>query len=164
MEQKQCLWVHGPLPRPLQQHLVPAEPTAQPPCAARARDAPGQKAIGSHLCSPWQLSPVLAPLSAQSWRCHPLQPLQLRLSLGDSVRGPQRPPGCRLPTRSSVPAGKSLNRFLGKTWELRSWRCWGFWRGWRGGSEEGPQPCSCLPCSQVWGTHNLLVQPVPVSG
>lgn len=61
---------------------------AQPPCTARACDAPGQKAIGSHLCPARQLSSALAPLSAQCWRCPVLQPLWLQLSLGESSGGP----------------------------------------------------------------------------
>lgn len=62
-------------------------PAAQPPCAARARNAPGQKAIVSHLCPARQLSSELAPLSAQSRRCRVLQPLRLQLSLGE-LSGP----------------------------------------------------------------------------
>lgn len=140
MGQKLCLWVCSPLPRPLQRHLVPAEPAARPPCAARARDAPGQKAIGSHLCSLRQLSPVLAPLGTQSWRCHPPQPLRLWLLLGDSVRGPQRPPGCQLPTRSSVPTGKSLNCFLGKTKDLGAAGGFGEAGGVRARRDPSPAP------------------------
>lgn len=63
-------------------------PAARPPCAARARDAPGQKAIVSHLCPARQLSPALASLSAQTRHCPVLQPLRLQLSLGKAWRAP----------------------------------------------------------------------------
>lgn len=120
-------------------------PVAQPPCTARACDAPGQKAIVSHLCPAQQLSPELALLSAQSRHCRVLQPFRLQLSLGESLWDPGSCPRPPTPTCWEVAAScmqgrlSTLGKSLTASWKT-SGRCHlSGCRRFRGSGEGGSQ-------------------------